>query len=278
MAIFSTWWTVLFVDPPARLVRARGPASRFWLASYGLILGLTAAVFFALPLTASIRGGAGMGPHVDPNTAPVGAALLYYVSTVLERAAGRDWPDELRTWLAGAFGPLRDLCCALTLTLGRYLPTHRAGYVYLGIEILCLELIRYHRVDAYRPVPPPEPDEDFVWWDWYCWADRLSMLLVEHRMDTRLVGGAEFRMAVFILAPLAAFFEPQATVPLTVVAGMLLVVGEFRERRKPWLLAHEAAPASAATMPIPAVPAARPEPAEPRKPADTKTMSKVGSR
>lgn len=275
MAIFSTWWMVLFVDPAARLTRARGPVGRFWLAAYGLVLGLAAAAFFALPLIASICGG--MGLSVDLRSAPVGAALLYYLSTVLERAAGRKWPDELRTWLAGSFGPFRDLCCALTLTLGRYVPTHRAVYLYLGLEILCLELLRHHRVDVQRPTTAPDPEEEFVWWDWYCWAERLDGLLIRHRVGTRLVGGAEFRMVVFMLAPLTSYNHPGATVPMTVLAGLLMVIGEFRERRKPWRLSRDrdAVPAQAPAPETPIqVPAARPQPAE----AETQPMSKAGSR
>jgi phosphatidylglycerophosphate synthase len=54
------------------------------------------------------------------------------------------------------------------------------------------------------------------------WYLRLRSFLLRHRIRTHLVSGIEFQMAVFIIAPLC-----NAVVPVTVVAGALLLVFEL---------------------------------------------------
>lgn len=105
-------------------------------------------------------------------------------------------------------------------------------------------------------------------------------LLIRHRVSTRLVGGAEFRMVVFMVAPLTTVVAPRTTVPMTVVAGLLILIGEFRERRKLWRFSRDTGPAPAPGMSAHAVPAARPEPTTERYERATaaKTMSEVGHR
>ncbi|WP_017616111.1 CDP-alcohol phosphatidyltransferase family protein [Nocardiopsis salina] len=72
--------------------------------------------------------------------------------------------------------------------------------------------------------------------DRFPWYQRFWAVLSTRRVRTHLVGGIEFQMAVFVIAPLtAAALGPSAIVWITAVAGVLLLAFEIAIIYKLWL-------------------------------------------
>ncbi|GAB3885702.1 CDP-alcohol phosphatidyltransferase family protein [Microbispora bryophytorum] len=68
------------------------------------------------------------------------------------------------------------------------------------------------------------------------WYDRFRVFLVRHRVRTHVVSGIEFHAAVFVVGPL---FGPRAMVPVSVVAGALLLAFEMSLVYRVWLAARQ---------------------------------------
>lgn len=64
---------------------------------------------------------------------------------------------------------------------------------------------------------------------------RFTRLLARHRVRTHLISGIEFHAAVFVVAPLIG---PVALVPLSVAAGVLLLLNEVVLIYRMWLFAR----------------------------------------
>ncbi|MEU6407554.1 CDP-alcohol phosphatidyltransferase family protein [Microbispora sp. NPDC046933] len=68
------------------------------------------------------------------------------------------------------------------------------------------------------------------------WYDRFRVFLVRHRVRTHMVSGIEFHAAVFVVGPL---FGPKALVPVSAVAGALLLAFEMSLVYRVWLAARQ---------------------------------------
>ncbi|MBE3013767.1 CDP-alcohol phosphatidyltransferase family protein [Microbispora sp. NEAU-D428] len=68
------------------------------------------------------------------------------------------------------------------------------------------------------------------------WYDRFRVFLVRHRVRTHVVSGIEFHAAVFVVGPL---FGAKALVPVSVVAGALLLAFEMSLVYRVWLAARQ---------------------------------------
>ncbi|OPG07886.1 CDP-alcohol phosphatidyltransferase family protein [Microbispora sp. GKU 823] len=68
------------------------------------------------------------------------------------------------------------------------------------------------------------------------WYDRFRVFLVRHRVRTHVVSGIEFHAAIFVVGPL---FGPKALVPVSVVAGALLLAFEMSLVYRVWLAARQ---------------------------------------
>ncbi|SNT54312.1 CDP-alcohol phosphatidyltransferase [Asanoa hainanensis] len=246
----DSWWTVLLVDPLAsRLTRWIAPYRWFTpnrITLLGFLVGLTAAAFFAL------------GGVRENNWWLVAGALAYHVSFVIDCIDGKiarlnGTGSVFGAWLDYVFDRLRIVACTIGLMGGQYAATKSIVYLVLGGVVVFLDMFRYlnalenAKVNrelktqlveaglAAKHLPTgPEAETDGN-------PDRVSMLAMVdsstvglglfHRMRValrrsrirpHLVGGIEFQMAVFIIAPLVG-----AIVPVTVVAGALMVLFEL---------------------------------------------------
>ncbi|MFB9838324.1 CDP-alcohol phosphatidyltransferase family protein [Actinoallomurus acaciae] len=235
----DAWWTVFLVDPLAgRLVRFtanRTPLTPDQVSLGALLLGLGAAGCF---WTA--------GPWL------IIGAVLYHLSFVLDCVDGKlarltGTGTVFGGWLDYVFDRIRVLACAVALTAGQYAATGRPEYLGLGIGIVFLDMLRYldalkvaavrremngrlrHAVPGDGPERPPV-DLQRGFRRRFSWYLRVRDWLLRHRVRTHLVSGIEFQMAVFIVGPLC-----HAIIPVTVVAGALMLVFEVGIVYKLWL-------------------------------------------
>ena len=179
-------------------------------------------------------------------------------------------------WLDYVFDRVRVLICAVALTAGQYEATDRPIYLGLGIGIVFLDMLRYldalkvaaarremcaklreargpaaderliEQVLPLQPgeaeMPPPVRVVDLhqgfpTRFPWYL---RIRDGLARRRVRAHLVSGIEFQMAVFIVGPLC-----QAIIPVTVTAGLLMLVFEIAIIYKLWLSTRDFALAMA---------------------------------
>ncbi|MDN3352470.1 CDP-alcohol phosphatidyltransferase family protein [Actinomadura sp. DC4] len=265
----DAWWTVVLVDPLAgRLVRFtanRTSLSPNSLSSGALVLGLGAAWCFWEAGTRWLVLG----------------AVLYHLSFVLDCMDGKiarlkGTGTVFGSWLDYVFDRVRVLICALALTGGQYEATGRPEYLALGVAIVFLDMLRYldalkvaaarremrSRLRAARgavgedrfveqmlPVHPDEVPDEVVpqaidlqqeFRAQFSWYLRVRDWLARRRIRPHLVSGIEFQMAVFIIGPLC-----QAIIPVTAVAGLLMLVFEVAIIYKLWLSTRDFARAMA---------------------------------
>ncbi|GIF63795.1 hypothetical protein Ais01nite_18300 [Asanoa ishikariensis] len=283
----DSWWTVLLVDPVAsRLTRWIAPYRWFTpnrITMLGFLVGLTAAAFFAL------------GGVRENNWWLVAGALAYHVSFVLDCIDGKiarlnGTGSVFGAWLDYVFDRLRIVACTIALMGGQYAATKSIVYLVLGGLVIFLDMFRYlnalenAKVNrelktqleeaglAPKPLPRTAVASDET--D----PDRLSMLAmvdnstvglgVFHRMRTalrrsrirpHLVGGIEFQMAVFIIAPVVG-----AIVPVTLAAAGLMVLFElaliYMLYQGSAAVARQLATARHGAIPAQRTPVAEPEP------------------
>ena len=243
----DAWWTVLLVDPLAgRLVKVvanRTSLTPNQLSAGALALGLAAAGCFWAA-----------GPWL------IAGAVLYHLSFVLDCVDGKiarlkGLGTIFGGWLDYVFDRIRVLACALALTIGQFSATDRPVYLYLGVAIVFLDMLRYLdalKVAAARremrgrlrdargavaeesveETQAPDLQEGFR--KQFAWYLRIRDGLARRRVRTHLVSGIEFQMAVFIVGPLC-----HAIIPVTVVAGALMLVFEAGIVYKLWLSSRD---------------------------------------
>jgi phosphatidylglycerophosphate synthase len=264
----DAWWTVVLVDPLAgRLVRVTANRTALTpnaLSTGALVLGL---------------GAAGCFWAADWKWLIVGA-VLYHLSFVLDCMDGKiarlkGTGTVFGGWLDYVFDRVRVLICAVALTGGQFQATGRPVYLGLGIVIVFLDMLRY--LDALkvgavrremrakleeahgtttlederlidRALPADETETPLVqvvdlqegFRERFPWYLRIRDWLARRRIRAHLVSGIEFQMAVFIIGPAC-----HAILPVTVVAGALMLVFEIAIIYKLWLSTRDFARALA---------------------------------
>ncbi|MGH3382223.1 MAG: hypothetical protein ACRDP6_46600 [Actinoallomurus sp.] len=144
---------------------------------------------------------------------------------------------------------------ALALTIGKFSATERPVYLYLGVAIVFLDMLRYldalkvaaarremrGRLRDARGPAVEEPEEETPAADLqeglrkrFAWYLRVRDGLARRRVRTHLVGGIEFQMAVFIIGPLC-----HAIIPVTIVAAALMLFFEAGIIYKLWLSSRD---------------------------------------
>lgn len=270
----DAWWTVLLVDPLAgRLVKVtanRTSLSPNSLSSGALLLGLGAAWCFW---------------EADWKWLVVGAVLyhLSFVLDCMDGKIARlkGTGTVFGSWLDYVFDRVRVLICAVALTAGQFAATDRPIYLGLGVGIVFLDMLRYldalkvaaarremraklreargpmadeRLIEQVLPIHPDEAEQDLhqpappapvvdlqqgfrTRFPWYL---RIRDWLARRRVRAHLVSGIEFQMAVFIIGPLC-----NAIIPVTVTAGLLMLVFEIAIIYKLWLSTRDFALAMA---------------------------------
>jgi phosphatidylglycerophosphate synthase len=270
----DAWWTVLLVDPLAgRLVKFtanRTSLSPNSLSSGALVLGLGAAWCFW---------------EADWKWLVAGAVLyhLSFVLDCMDGKVARlkGTGSVFGSWLDYVFDRVRVLICAVALTAGQFEATGHAIYLGLGVGIVFLDMLRYldalkvaaarremrarlreargpmadeRLIEQVLPIHPDEADQDLqqpapsapvvdlhegfrTRFPWYL---RIRDWLARRRVRAHLVSGIEFQMAVFIIGPLC-----DAIIPVTVTAGLLMLVFEIAIIYKLWLSTRDFAAAMA---------------------------------
>jgi phosphatidylglycerophosphate synthase len=251
----DAWWTVLLVDPLAgrlvRFVANRTSLTPNQLSLGALALGLSAAGCFWAA-----------GPWL------IAGAVLYHLSFMLDCVDGKiarlkGLGTVFGGWLDYVFDRIRVLACALALTIGQFSITQRPVYLYLGVGIVFLDMLRYldalkvaaarremhgrlkdarqasmaerGPVAEHEPVaeaPMPDLQEGFR--ERFSWYLRIRDWLTYRRVRTHLVSGIEFQMAVFIIGPLC-----HAIIPVTAVTGVLMLIFEAGIVYKLWLSSRD---------------------------------------
>jgi phosphatidylglycerophosphate synthase len=263
----DAWWTVLLTDPVAiplvRWVANRTSITPTQITGLGFGLGVAAAACFTRAGDGWLLAGALLFQL---------SFVLDCADGKLARL--KDNGTMFGTWLDFVFDQLRFLLCALALVGTRYAATGHAGYLFVAVLIVFCDLFRYvnstqvakvrrsmrrQLVEA-RICHPQEPalaglllrfadpdTESFGPPDAelaelnkrfharFPWYVRTRDRLLGYRIRTHLVSGVEFQMAVCVIAPLTAMFTPIAIVPVTIVAGALLLVFETALVYKLWL-------------------------------------------
>ncbi|HEY0543268.1 MAG TPA: CDP-alcohol phosphatidyltransferase family protein [Actinoallomurus sp.] len=264
----DAWWTVFLVDPLAgRLVRFTANRTALTpnaLSAGALVLGLAAAGCFW---------------EADWKWLVIGA-VLYHLSFVLDCMDGKiarlkGTGTVFGSWLDYVFDRVRVLICALALTGGQFAATDRPVYLGLGVGIVFLDMLRYLdalKVAAARremrarlrqasgtadgerliqQVLPVHPDEAEMppapvvdlhqgFRARFSWYLRIRDWLARRRVRAHLVSGIEFQMAVFIIGPVC-----NAIIPVTITAGLLMLVFEIAIIYKLWLSTRDFARALA---------------------------------
>lgn len=249
----DSWWTVLLVDPVAGRLTRRVAAHRSitpnLITVAAFLVGLAAAACFAI------------GGFQENRWWLVGGALAYHLSFTLDCVDGKvarlnGTGTFFGAWLDYIFDRLRILACTIALMGGQYAATDDVVYVLLGGVVIFLDMFRYlnqleifqvntelrNKLDEARAAAglavaadPDNPDEAAARpgnRSMLALADgstptmgvfhRVRALLRRSRIRPHLIGGIEFQMAVFIVAPIAG-----AIVPVTIVTGALMIVFEL---------------------------------------------------
>ncbi|HZE31058.1 MAG TPA: CDP-alcohol phosphatidyltransferase family protein, partial [Actinoallomurus sp.] len=210
----------------------------------------------------------------------VAGAVLYHLSFVLDCMDGKiarlkGTGTVFGSWLDYVFDRVRVLICAVALTAGQFAATDRPIYLGLGVGIVFLDMLRYldalkvaaarremrarlreargpmaderliervlplHPDEAETP-PAPVVDLHQGFRTRFPWYLRIRDWLARRRVRAHLVSGIEFQMAVFIIGPLC-----HAIIPMTVTAGLLMLVFEIAIIYKLWLSTRDFALAMA---------------------------------
>ncbi|MBB5870621.1 phosphatidylglycerophosphate synthase [Allocatelliglobosispora scoriae] len=251
----DSWWTVLLVDPLAgRLTRLFEPyrwvtPNRITIVAF--LFGLGAAAAFAF-------GGAR-----ESYPLMIAGAIAYHFSFVMDCIDGKiarlnGTGSVFGAWLDYIFDRLRIVVCTIALMGGQYAATKDITFLILGGVVVFLDMFRYlnsleifqvntelrNRLDEARAsaglVSSAEqgsnPDEvakragnrsmlalagDSAGLGLF---QKVRAVLRRSRIRPHLVGGIEFQMAVFIIAPLLGAWT---IVPVTIVSGALMVLFEL---------------------------------------------------
>jgi hypothetical protein len=248
----DSWWTVLLVDPLAGRLTRRVAAHRAitpnLITITAFLIGLVAATCFVL------------GGVQENRWWLVAGAVAYHLSFTLDCIDGKvarlnGTGSLFGAWLDYIFDRLRILVCTIALMGGQYAATGEVRYVVLGGVVVFLDMFRYlNSLEIFQvntelrirleeaeaaagltnPTDPTNPDEaparrgnrsmlalggSFLGLGVFY---KMRSILRRSRIRPHLVGGIEFQMAVFIIAPLAG-----AIVPVTIGAGALMVIFEL---------------------------------------------------
>ncbi|NUT37337.1 MAG: CDP-alcohol phosphatidyltransferase family protein [Hamadaea sp.] len=229
----DSWWTVLLVDPIAaritrRVARVRAfTPNRITLFAFGL--GLLAAACFAVAKPGWLLAG----------------ALLYHVSFTFDCVDGKvarlnGTGSIFGAWLDYILDRIRIVACTAALMGGQYAATHNAAYLVVGAIVVFLDMFRYlnalevakvHREVTERVAGPgldsggqPKVRMTALAGNTHQSVfSRIRSLLERSRIRPHLFGGIEFQMAVFIVAPLVAYFVSGAIVWVVLAAAVLMV-------------------------------------------------------
>ncbi|MFJ2030321.1 CDP-alcohol phosphatidyltransferase family protein [Streptosporangium sp. NPDC087985] len=254
----DSWWTVYMVDPVAcrltLLVANHTAITPNGLTRLSLVLGMGSAVCFAFGQL-------------------VAGAALFYVSFMVDCMDGKiarlkETGTAFGLWLDYVGDRIRVVCCAAGLAFGQYAATGDDAYIMLGAGIAVLDLFRYvnapqmkrvrevvkeNRLESQanaglvvprQPRPPgmsgtprvpraPRAPRALTV------RRRISRFLVRHRVRTHLISGIEFHAAVFVIAPLVGV---AALLPVSIVAGTLLLLNEVFLIYRMWLFTRVAPP------------------------------------
>jgi phosphatidylglycerophosphate synthase len=253
----DSWWTVFLVDPYAsRLVR--WVAGHRWvtpnrLTLLGTALGVGSAACFALADRWWLLAG----------------AALFHLSFVVDCMDGKlarlqGSGSVFGGWLDFILDQFRVVACGVALMGGQYLATDRPVYLALAFGVVVLDLFHYldllqiskvkdemrrglEAVQEAQTTQTPQAgqaapaDGQSVMYELSPEFDsrfrryaRIREFLLRYRIRPKLISGIEFQMAVFIVAPLTG---PAALIPVTLVAGGLLMAVELAVIYKLWLAA-----------------------------------------
>lgn len=261
----DTWWTVLVVDPLAcRLAlmtanRTRLTPNRITLVAFAL--GMAAAVCFARAGWPWLIAGAILY-HLSFVADCVDGKI----------ARLKDTGTVFGGWLDFTCDRIRTTVCALALTIGQYLATGRAVFLLLGFGLLVVNGVRYannpriaraksamnddlkrmsrtlassdedeegegppkvkrgpaaararkkKRVDLHRGLRSRFP--------WYL---RVRARLLRRRINPHLMGGIEFEMLIFVVAPLLG---PGALIPVFLAVAPFRLLFELALVYRFWL-------------------------------------------
>ncbi|MFC4560374.1 CDP-alcohol phosphatidyltransferase family protein [Nocardiopsis mangrovi] len=132
----DSWWTVGMVDPVAfRLVRVVANHTAITpnqLTVTALFFGLGAAACFAV----------GWWPFL------VAGAVLYYLCFLFDCMDGKlarltDRESLFGSWMDYVFDRFRVLVCAVALMGGQYVLTGWAGFAWLALAVVFVDMLRY---------------------------------------------------------------------------------------------------------------------------------------
>jgi phosphatidylglycerophosphate synthase len=239
----DSWWTVALVDPvSARITRRLAPVRAFTpnrVTMLSFAIGILAAVCFAFGTPAGLIAG----------------AVLYHVSFTFDCVDGKiarlnGTGSIFGAWLDYILDRVRILACTIALMGGQYAKTGNNAYLILGGVVVFLDMFRYlnalevtlvhqqvsEQVKAAGESLPTTADGGGVRMTALiggqptgkrAFLNRARDLLQRSRIRPHLVGGIEFQMAVFIIAPIVGAFAPSAIIPITIVAGALMVLFEL---------------------------------------------------
>ncbi|MBF8187637.1 CDP-alcohol phosphatidyltransferase family protein [Nonomuraea sp. K274] len=227
----DSWWTVYFVDPVACRV-ALPVANRTRLTPnsltvLSLVLGMASAVCFG-------------------TNQLVAGACVFYLSFMIDcvdgkiaRLKGTGTPFGL--WLDYVGDRVRVVLCAAGLAYGQYALTGDVRFILLGAAVAVLDLFRYVNAPQMKRVreivrearlgPLTAQELERLEQERLerlprgrSFPKRFNRFLARHRVRSHLISGIEFHAAVFVVAPLAGAW---ALIPLSVLAGVLLLVNEI---------------------------------------------------
>jgi phosphatidylglycerophosphate synthase len=264
----DSWWTVFLVDPYAsrlvRLVSGYRWVTPNRLTVLGTALGFGAAACFALAGRWWLLAGAVLF-HLS--------FVVDCMDGKLARL--QDSGSLFGAWLDYVFDRFRVLACAVALMGGQYLATDRPVFLALAFGVVVLDMFHYldllqigkvkslmrrrlaearkaHKARARAATRGPraataapapgtaatEAQPEIVYELSKEFRARFGRyvsirgFLLNNRVRPNVISGIEFQMAIFIIAPLIG---PAGVVPITLVAGGLLMAFELAVIYKLWL-------------------------------------------
>ncbi|MBO4270462.1 CDP-alcohol phosphatidyltransferase family protein [Microbispora triticiradicis] len=264
----DSWWTVFMVDPLAcrlaLLAANHTSVTPNGLTRLSMLVGFASAAAFAEGM---LVAGAAL------------FYLSFTVDCMdgkIARLKGTGTPFGL--WLDYVGDRVRVVCCAFGWGFGEYSRSGDPEFVLAAVGVVVLDLFRYingpqlKRVkDATRALVESRLDGQCVLAESvlrarprseleraadeaaagdgatvvdlqkafharFPWYDRFRVFLVRRRVRTHVMSGIEFHAAVFVVGPLLG---ARALVPVSVVAGGLLLVFEISLVYRVWLAARQ---------------------------------------
>jgi hypothetical protein len=270
----DSWWTVFMVDPLAcrlaLLVANHTSITPNGLTRLSMAIGVGSAACFAQGMLAT-------------------GAILFYASFMVDCMDGKvarlkRTGTPFGLWLDYVGDRIRVAFCAFGLAFGQFEESGELDFLLCAIGIVLLDLFRYingpqlKRVrEAMRNQLQLRSDRECVFMEdilkrnprssagelviedgqrlidlhkgfhsRFPWFDGFRLFLVRHRVRTHVMSGIEFHAAVFVVAPL---FGIEAFVPITIVAGTVLLVFEITLVYRTWLATREMAEVVAEAVP-----------------------------